>query len=206
MANDKETNSQAANVEAISSGISEVVHAALGVGAAVARTIAEATAAGKPVPPGAAGEGPFADIIHYGVQATSNVLSMVIRGIPSTAPRPGEAPGAGPVPAFPTVHAGSTLRIPLSIENPSDADMSQMTFCCRDLIYEGNAAGTPLTAAALVFEPATLSIAPRDFEKLTVFIATTEETATGSYMAKIAVEGGSFESVLRFEVVPAVQA
>jgi hypothetical protein len=201
MPNEKETNSQSANVEAISSGISEVVHAALGVGAAVARTIAEATAAGKPVPRGAPGEGPFADMIHYGVQATSNVVSMVIRGIPSTAP-PVNTPGAAPKPAFPTVHAGSTLRIPLSIENPSDVEMSRMTFSCADLLYEGNSAGTPLSVAALVLEPAALSIAPRDFEKLTVYIATTEETATGPYSAKIIVEGGSFESALRFEVVP----
>jgi len=201
MPNEKETNSQSANVEAISSGISEVVHAALGVGAAVARTIAEATAAGKPVPRGAPGEGPFADMIHYGVQATSNVVSMVIRGIPSTAP-PVNTPGAAPKAAFPTVHAGSTLRIPLSIENPSDVEMSRMTFSCADLLYEGNSAGTPLSVAALVLEPAALSIAPRDFEKLTVYIATTEETATGPYSAKIIVEGGSFESALRFEVVP----
>lgn len=205
MPNDKEPNSQAANVEAISSGISEVVHAALGVGAAVARTIAEATAQGKPVPPGASGEGPFADIIHYGVQATSNVVSMAIRGMPST-PQPAGATGAGPAPAsFPTVHAGSTLRIPLSIENPSDTEMPQMTFCGRELIYEGHSSGTPLTEEALVFEPAALSIAPRDFEKMTVFIATTEATAAGMYLAKITVEGGSFESSLRFEVVPANQ-
>jgi hypothetical protein len=203
MPNDKDTNPQAANVEAISSGISQVVHAALGVGAAVARTIAEATAAGKPVPPGAAGEGPFADIIHYGVQATSNVVSMVIRGMPSTAPAAG---AAGPVPTFPSVHAGSRLRIPLSIENPTDVEMLAMTFSCRELIYEGNSPGTPLTAAALAFEPAALAISPRDFEKLTVFVATTEGTATGAYLAKIVVEGGSFESALRFEVVPAAQS
>jgi hypothetical protein len=167
----------------------------------VAKTFAEATAAGKPVPPGATGEGPFADIIHYGVQATSNVVSMVIRGMPTTAPS-AETPGApSPAPAFPAVHAGSTLRIPLSIENPTDVEMLAMTFSCRELIYEGNSAGTPLTAAAVVFEPVALTIAPHDFEKLTVFVATTEGTATGTYLATIVVEGGTFESSLRFEVV-----
>jgi len=53
------------------------------------------------------------------------------------------------------------------LELPSDVEMSKMTFSCGELIYEGNSAGTSLTATALVLEPATLSIAPRDFEKLT---------------------------------------
>jgi hypothetical protein len=203
---EKTQNPQAANVEALTSGITEVITAALSVGAAMARTAAQATAMGKPVPPGAAGEGPIADIIHYSVEAASNVARLVIRGIPSTI-RPATTPTPSGSPAatatYPSVHAGATLRIPLSIENPTEAEMSQLTFVCGDLTYEGRAGGTPLTAAALSLEPATLTIAPRDFEKLTVFIATTEATATGNYHAKITVEGGSFESALRFEVLPA---
>ncbi|MGA8029826.1 MAG: hypothetical protein WB992_22005 [Bryobacteraceae bacterium] len=205
MQNDKDANPQAANVEAIASGISEVVNAAFGVGAAVFRTLAEATALGKPVPPGAAGEGPFADMIHYGVETASNVARLVIRGIPSTVRSTSAASGAASALAHPTVHAGSTLRIPLSIENPSDAEMLQMAFRCESLTYQGDDSKLPLTAEALLLQPATLSIAPHDFEKLTVFITTTEATATGIYLAKIALSGGGFESMLRFEVVPSTK-
>lgn len=197
-----ESNSQTRNVEAIASGITEVIHAALEVGAAVSKTIAEATAAGQPLPPGSPGEGPVADMIHYGVQAVSNVTRQVIRGMPSTAAASTAA--AEPAPSrLPRVHAGSALRIPLSIENTSDTGMPEMKFVCAETVYQGKQAGTPLTSAALKFQPESIAIAPHDFEKLTVLIATAEDTAAGPYLARVGVEGGTFETALRFEVVPA---
>jgi len=197
-----ESNSQTRNVEAIASGITEVIHAALEVGAAVSKTIAEATAAGQPLPPGSPGEGPVADMIHYGVQAVTNVTRLVIRGMPSTTSAPTAA--AEPVPSrLPRVHAGSALRIPLSIENASDTEMPEMKFVCAETIYQGNQAGTPLTSAALKFQPESIAIAPHDFEKLTVLLGTAEDTAIGPYLARVGVEGGTFETALRVEVVPA---
>jgi hypothetical protein len=192
------------NVEAIASGITEVIHAALGVGAAVSKTIAEATAGGQTVPPGSPGEGPVADMIHYGVQAVSNVTRQVIRGMPSTASTPHSFAAAEPVPSrLPYVHAGSELRIPLSIENPSDTEMPAMKFVCAETIYQDQAVGTRLTSTALTFQPESIAIAPHDFEKLTVLIATAKDTAAGPYLARIGVEGGTFETALRFEVIPA---
>ena len=82
MPNDKETNSQAANVEAISSGIPRSCTPRWEWAPLSPGPSPKPRQPGKPVPAGATGEGPFADIIHYGVQATSNVVSMVIRGMP----------------------------------------------------------------------------------------------------------------------------
>jgi hypothetical protein len=202
---EKPGNPQASGAEAIASGIADVVTAALSVGAAVARTVAEATSpGGKSARPGAPGEGPVADIIHYSVETASNFARMVVSGLPSsmrTAQSGAAAPSTAPI--FPTVHAGATLRVPLSIENPSDSEMSQMKFYCGELTHDARGTGSPLTTAAFVFQPAVLTIASRDFEKVTVFVTTGEDTAVGSYVAKIMVEGASFESALRFDVLPA---
>jgi hypothetical protein len=185
------------STDTLASGISEVVNAAFGVGAAVAKTVAQATAPGQSVPPGKPGEGPFADMIHYGVAAASNFTRLITRGLPANVAA--TEPGA----THPRVHAGATLRIPLSIENPSAVAMPDLTFRCAEIRYEGNAAAPLLTASQIEFKPPTLSVAPLDFEKLTVFIQTTEATATGAYVAKITVVEGSFECLLRFEVIPA---
>jgi hypothetical protein len=208
---DRETNPQGArenaNVQAIATGISEVVNAALSVGAAVARTVAEATSpSGGSARPGTPGEGPFADIVHYSVEAALNFARLVVRGMPSTVRPASSGSETAAAPGYPSVHAGSTLRIPLSIENPSDVEMSQMTFYCGSLSYEGKSAGAPLAAAAFVFEPATLTIGPHDFEKVTVFITTSENTASGTYEAQIMVHGATFRSALHFQVLPAAQA
>lgn len=201
--NEKNAGDKAAASESVAAGVSEVVTAALGVGAAMFRTLAEATAMGKPVAPAASGEGPFAELIHYGIETASNVARVVIRGIPSTVrPSAGAPPSPGPGPAYPTVHAGSTLRIPLSIENPTETEMIQMAFICEDIAYAGPQIERTLTPKHIVFQPAVLSVAPHDFEKLTVFISTDKETPPGVYSAKILLPGGAFESTLRFEVLP----
>lgn len=207
MPTDQQTDTKAASSETIASGISGVVNAALSVGAALARTVAVATAAdSNAARNGTAGESPLAEIVHYSVEAAANFARLVVQGVKSTA-QPGQRPSQkSAASTHPTVHAGSTLRIPLSIENPSDVEMPQMRFYCGALNYQGNSAGSPLTSEAFVFQPNPLTIAPRDFEKITIFITTGEEAATGIYLARIMVEGGSFESPLSFEVLAAAQA
>ena len=206
MPTDKQTDNQAAGSATIASGITGVVNAALSVGAAVARTVAVATSpGGNTSRPGAASEGPFAEIVHYSVEAAANFARLVVQGVNSKTQPASHPAGAAPAATHPTVHAGSTLRIPLSIENPSDVEMAQMTFYCESLTYQGKSSGSPLTAEAFVFQPVPLTIAAHDFEKITIFIATAEQTAPGMYLARIMVQGGSLESSLHFEVLPAAE-
>jgi hypothetical protein len=96
--------------------------------------------------------------------------------------------------------------MPLSIENPGPEPMSDIEFRC--LRMTGGQADedkpfAPLTSQALRFVPQLLTIAPRDFEKLTIYIDVPQETAPGRYQAIIGPEDGSFETTLNFEVISA---
>lgn len=198
---------QPSSSESLASGITGVVNAALSVGAALARTAAAATAPGAVAStPAASTEAPLKEIVHYSVEAAANFVRLIVRSAnPSASAQTATqtASSAPPGPAHPTVHAGSVLRIPLSIQNPTEVEMAAMTFCCGSLIYQGSESGEPLTAQSFVFQPNPLTIAPRDFEKITIFITTAEATAPGVYLAHIMVQGGTFESPLTFEVLPA---
>ena len=107
---------------------------------------------------------------------------------------------------MPTVHCGSTLRIPLSVENPGQEPMAEMRFACLAVSGGEVSAGELLEAKAFRFEPELLSVAPRDFEKLTVYVDVPETAAPGLYEAKIGPSPGDFEIVLRLQVIPAAEA
>jgi len=187
-------------------GVTAVVDAALGVGASLAKVFAEATAASKPVARPAS-DAPLDAMIHYGLATVTNVAERVtsrVSGLGSpfgrggAATAPGRAAAAGP-----RVHAGATLRVPLSIENPGDAPMTGVAFRCTSLRYLGDAAGPPLGPEAVRFHPAVLEILPRDFEKLTVFVDTRADTALGRYCATIDCGGNALRTPLEFDVIAA---
>lgn len=200
----------------LSEGVSDLVNAAFGLGAALTRTLAQATALGKPVQRPPEPSSPVGEMVHYGVTTVTNVVGLVISAFGS-AERGGAAPAAeakagasrGPEatrPAgehIPSVHQGNTLRVPLSLENPSAHTMEGLHFQCLQLTLEGEGEGTLLGPEAVRFEPAMLSIAPKDFEKLTVMIETRADTAPGRYAAVIGVQNGSLEIRVQFAVVPA---
>ena len=113
--------------EELTRSVTELVGAVFGVGAAVAKTAAEATSGGKPIPEPSANQGPLNLIIHYGLTAAANLVRTVVSTSSSAAGAAGQArTGASSspqqtasTPAGPAVTAGATLRIPLSIENPA---------------------------------------------------------------------------------------
>lgn len=108
---------------------------------------------------------------------------------------------------LPTVHCGGVLRIPLSIENPGIESMDNMAVRCLSLdavipldtvMEESGQIHDPPT---IRFQPTTLSIAPKDFEKLTVFIETQPETTVGEFRAVIGIGTENFETTLQFRVI-----
>lgn len=193
-------------------GVTAVVDAALGVGASLAKVFAEATAASRPVAPPAS-HAPLDAMIHYGLATVTNVAERVTSGVSGLGAAFGRSAG-GPAPpasghaaaAGPRIHAGATLRVPLSIENPGDAPMTGVVFRCASLRYLGGGAGAPLGPEAVRFHPALLEILPRDFEKLTVFVDTRADTALGRYCATIECGGSALRTPLEFDVVAAEPA
>jgi hypothetical protein len=211
-----------AGVEDLVAGVAGVLTASLGVGAALARTVAKATAADGQAPHPAEHAGPLQELIFYSFSALGNVVGLVgssvgdaVRLRPTSA---ASAPGVGVEPApsvapasgvsavaggLPRVRQGATLRVPLSIENRGDAPMEGLTFSCVSVSGRAAGPGEPLGAEALRFEPESFSVAPRDFEKLTVFVDVAPDTAPGRYEAQIIMGQVGFETTLRFDVVEA---
>jgi hypothetical protein len=202
--------------------LGEVVNAALGVGAALARSAARLTAGSRPLPEPPAAANPIHLMVHYGTAAVLNVVEAVVAGVNDLggAARPAAAPAAEPTPApageppspppagLPTVRQGNTLRIPLSIENPGAEPMSELQFVCLAVeSAPGGGTGGPLeTTAALPvlrFEPVSLTIAAHDFEKLTVFIEVPPTVQPGAYLVTIGLAQGDYKTSLQFNVLPA---
>ncbi len=206
----------------LAEGVSDVINAAFGVGAAIAKTLAEISAVGKPVAAPNSRQGPLGEMVHYGVTTLSNVMGLVVSVVggatsgttghesskdASTGPR-----ATDPTPPdekervtthLPKVHQGGTLRIPLSMENPADLPMENLVFGCQDMRGTRIGAGQPLSEAAIHFQPERLDIAPKDFEKLTLLINTDAQTAPGDYVAHIGVDNGDLKIKVEFEVLPA---
>jgi hypothetical protein len=223
MAPQKESGSHQASgfppgTEQLVKGVTELASATLGVGATFARIAAQATAGERPVPPPPQPAAPLAAIVHYSAAALVNVVDAVragmgeVRAATSPArPAAGGAQRAGPAPApappppaeLPTVRPDSTLRMPLSIENTGDTPMTDLQFTCLALEAEPAGAGAPLTVSSVRFEPASLTVSPRDFEKLTVFVDVPAGTAPGRYLATIGLESGAFHTAFPFAVAPA---
>lgn len=196
--------------------LTNVILASLGVGAALAKTVAHATAGGRAAPEPVSDTNPLNMIIHYSMATIMNVINVVTssasevsdasRRVRQPVPPAGASKSAADAPAaakprLPVVHRGTTLRIPLSIENPGSEPMGEMRFICSNL-EGGSGEGAALGLQSIRLEPALLSVAPFDFEKLTIFIAVPQDAAVGRYQARIGLDGGGFETMLEFEVLP----
>jgi hypothetical protein len=195
----------------VAKSVSETVGALLGVGVSVARLFARATAQPGHEVTVSPGQGPLSEMIQYGVATAANIIrvipatlndaSRVARDTAQTASRSTAAQGAGT--GVPTVRLGSTLRVPMSIENPTDQPMNDMRFKILRVASEPSGNGTSLPAGAIRFEPQVLTVGARDFEKLTVLVDVPSGTAPGRYDASIGLVEGSFELSFVFDVVPA---
>ena len=117
----------------------------------------------------------------------TNVLNLVIVPVKETV---GEADTANSPrarsPARPSAPPGATVRIPLSIENPSDKPMNGLAPLVRAVRRNGQDASADLPYSTLRFTPSMLDVAPKDFEKLTIVIAVPDKAPPGSYEVTLA--------------------
>ena len=98
----------------------------------------------------------------------------------------------------PSVEPGETLRLPLSIDNPGSTTMHGLVPHLTEAVFEGETVPPPQVR----FEPASLSIAPRDFEKLVVLIDIPAEAAAGRWRVGLGLEeGGETVTSIAFQVV-----
>jgi hypothetical protein len=218
----RQTTGSSAGSEQLIKGIADLAGATLGVGATFARIAAQATAGERPVPPPPQPAAPLTAIVHYSAAALVNVVDAVRAGMgeiraatgparsaappsPATAAQPAApAPAAAPA-NLPTARPDSTLRMPLSIENTSADPMADLQFRCLALEADTTGSGVPLTVANVRFEPDMLTVAPRDFEKLTVYVDVPAGAAPGRYQATIGLESGGFRTSFPFVVAAAAQ-
>jgi hypothetical protein len=209
--NDKRTEpAGAAATPDLGQSLAGVVDAVLGVGASLARVVAEATAPDgvvEPLPPSTPA---FQAIVRYGVTAMGHVATALISG--GERLRTGAAAGAGspPSPATPAtaraggprVQAGATLRVPLSVENPGDRPMTGLSPRVRAFRVSGGADASGLLAAETIrFAPGVFDVAPRDFEKLTVFLPVPEDMPAGAYELVLALGPQEPDLTIAFAVV-----
>lgn len=182
--------------EDLTRSVTELVGAVFNVGAAMAKTVAQATAGDKLLTDPIGPQGPLNLIIHYGMTAASNIVRTVASSSPTTSAGATDRPAAA---TGPSVIAGSTLRMPLSIENTGSSPMESLEFRCSTIQVLKAGDGQRLGVSNVRIAPAKLSIAPRDFEKLTIFVDTTAMSAPGTYRAVIG--AGTFETSVQFEVL-----
>lgn len=171
----------------LSDGVERLIGAATEFGVALARAADKTTAGGREPRHGPEGETDAAAIIRHSVSAAANVVSQVAAATQAARadwaetrseakPSSAETQEQGDGPSGPRVRPGATLRVPLSIENPGQEPMTGLTpkiaGWMRDGV-EGDPAGT------VSFAPEVLEIAPRDFEKLTVFVEIPKDADSG---------------------------
>jgi hypothetical protein len=209
MSSEFDDHSARRGTEEIIDGVGEVVNATLELVGDLAKRSAEATTpVAHVVPPADSDAPPLNVVVHYGVATVTNMIELLGNAVRDVAtmgrtgtgqPRPSAstAPSGG----RPSVKAGGTLRIPLSIENPAGEPIDELGVMVLDMHHRGGAQGKPLAPEAVRSEPEALTIAPKDFEKLTLFIDTAEDTAPGRYEAVIGLGGSSHEVTVRFDVV-----
>jgi hypothetical protein len=183
----------------LTKSVVDVVEATFGVGVALAKTAAHMTAGSKGVPDPTRPE-PLQAIIHYSLATASNLASALVSAV-NAAGRGGETPRpATRAAGGPRVRPGATLRVPLSVENPGERPMTGMAPLVRAVRRDG-ADCADLPFAAVRFAPAAFEVAPRDFEKLTVFIDVPEAARPGRYDLTLALGPQADDLPMSFEVV-----
>lgn len=205
--------------EPIVDGVTELISAAFGVGASAARAFALATAGEREVEKPQS-DRPLDEMVHYIAASITNVVRLfgsAVSGVvglddeqeagqdpagaPARATSPDPPADGGRRTSVPTVVRGGTLRVPLSIENPGPEPMDGLAVRVGEVAVENAGPGQMLATSAVRFEPQTLNIAPRDFEKLTVFVDTEPDTATGTYALDVQIGSEAHLAHLHFSVV-----
>jgi hypothetical protein len=189
----------------ISGAARDTADAMLKAGASVARSFAEAVS-GRPQPL-VPGEPPLASLVRHassGVAGVAWIMITAARSVANEDParsvasdeaaRTGGA-GTAPVaqaappepPPGPVVAPGSTLRIPLSVDNPGDSDMAGL----QPRVLAATLDGTEVQPPKVRFQPKKLSIAPKDFEKLVVLIDMPADAPEGRWRLAFSLDGSA---------------
>lgn len=157
----------------------ELIDSALKLSASVAQTVAEATT-GKPQEDHPE-DTHLQAIMRHGTTAAGSLLTTVIAAARSTAPN-GASPAKAP-PSAPALVAepGQSLRVPLSVDNPGTDTMTG--------IEPRLAESDPVLPFDVAFSPESLTIEPKDFEKLNVLIDIHADAAPGLYRLSFTLTG-----------------
>lgn len=181
--------------------LADVFERLLGLGAAMARTVAQATD-----PSSGSGSGPIDEIVRSGAGVVANLVRLTVGSLrastvaPSPPGHPAAQRGAAPLPV---VRAGDTLRMPLFIENPSPEPTGPLRFQALGVTCLDPEGGLPLSLAQVRCNPDALHIDGKDFEKLTVYVDTDPATTSGRHRVQIGVPDSAFVTTVEFEVAPA---
>ncbi|MEG3158885.1 hypothetical protein U1763_00050 [Sphingomonas sp. LB2R24] len=150
------------------------------------------------------GEAPLLAIVRH----TSSGLSTLARvaldaaregGQPSPAPQAAPPTGTqSPTRNGPRVAPGETLHIPLSVDNPGSQPMADLVPTVIGMRFGGADVAPP----AVRFLPATLTVAPRDFEKLVIAIDVPIDALPGLWQLSFTMGVGTAP----IEIVFSVQA
>lgn len=162
-------------------------------GAALARGFAQAVSGKQP--PVVPGEAPLAAMVRHTSAGVAGILKVAVEaarsagaGSPAGAVEP--VPSSGPI-----VGAGETLRIPLSVDNPGAEPMTGLT----PAVLSATCNGLPARAHPVEFTPATLAIAPFDFEKLVLTVKVPRKAAEGLWRLRFRI--GPDEAAAATEIV-----
>jgi hypothetical protein len=200
---------QTQQTDSLTERVADVLDAGLQIGASLARTLAGVTgtrdteATGKP---------PIDDIVTFGSAAATNLVGLVASGARAGASVTartasggrGAATSSGAQVSGPMLRAGSTLRVPLLVENTGHTPTRALTFEAASVHRVGCEDGeqcTCLPSDGVTFTPESLVVAARDFEKLTVRVATPEDAPVGDYVASIVAGDGWFSTSIGFTVI-----
>jgi len=184
--------------EAVADRIAELVTTTLETGASVTRSLAALTTT-RELPP--RGDAPLEDIIKFAAAAAGNLVHRAVDAVQTAermATKVTPAPGGSGVPR---VGRGSVLRVPLLVENTGPTPTTELGFRATEVVRTAGGDGDDIPVDRITFTPPTLTIAQRDFEKLTVRVHTDESTAPGTYRATIIGGEGWFTTTIEFEVV-----
>jgi len=184
----------------VTQAVVNVVDAALALGVSLSRAAAAATTAGRPVADVAQGTPPIQALVHYAATTASNVVWLLTPAFGGLRSSTGGSRTARPAKG-PRTRAGATLRVPLSVENPGDRPMTGLAPYLRAVRIDGASKPDALAAEAVRFEPPHLDVAPRDFEKLTVFATLPLNAAPGHYELVLALGPNEPDLPLAFDVV-----
>jgi len=201
----KKDSAQTSSPDNLANGVAGLIDAAIGVGAAMAKATAEATARGAECPPPEPGAAPLSVLVHYSLATAGNLIALVTSAAGVAAGAVGSSDPAKPAPkapagAVPRVRPGAKLRVPLSVENTSDRAMTGLSPRLRRVLVGGAETQNALPADAVHFTPKSFSVAPKDFEKLTVIVAIPETAAAGRYDLILALGPSEPDLPLSFEI------